>query len=238
MNTVCFGFLSAVLFFCLLQVAESTAIVANKEKQGCLNLSINRGNVSLLAVLQPRKFSKTYSKRKNMRSNEGSGHKIFYRLVREAGFVADLSNPSARATLFIPNDLSVMTSAKDLKLLYGIKASIRTYAEAETFLVQTFPSLFSDRKAILKEIAGNHLAKAPYNFCDLFQQQKWRTWAKQNVTRSGIRLYTENKNLIPAQIDISKLPIQAGSSVVYAIDRLMIPRFNNAFLRSTDEIIF
>lgn len=199
----------------------------------CVNVTYNRGNVSILTVL--RQSTSRLSLYKRTKWVGGSGHRIFYRLALASGIANILNHTNLESTLFVPNDLSMLTSARDLKQAFNLSTSIRSYTEARKFLLFSFPAQFQNSSDVLRSIVENHFVSKKYALCSLFEQQTLSTWAHHNITRSGISLYSDNGELLPPQIDISKIPVSVGRSIIYAVDRLLLPELSDLPRRNSTQ---
>lgn len=198
-----------------------------RQKEKCANLSHDFGDVSLLSMIKKSTSSNSmYSNNPRIQKAEfssGSGHRIFYRLIMASKFRYVLNDTSLAATLFIPNDLSARTSAQDLMDVVDSKRRIKTFTEARQFLIQEFPCMFKNPATVLDNIVANHLISDKLNYCMLFRDYNWTSWANETIFRSGIRLISPNHTAVAPELDISKIPNLAGDSIAYAVDRVLFP---------------
>lgn len=207
----------------------SGALPMSLERQmgNCTNLSREFGHVSLLSIIEKStSFDSMYRHdpfSKKQEYSRGSGHRIFYRLIMAAGLNHILNETALTATLFIPNDLSMLTSAQDIMVMYDPKRRITNFSEARHFLVQEFPYMFKKPTVVLRKIVANHLISKKFGLCTLFQRYTWTSWANEKILRSGIRLISPNHTAAAPELDISKLPNVAGDAIVYAVDRVLFP---------------
>lgn len=195
-------------------------------EEWCRFLYDDCGQGTILNVLEPSTATTTLPSQCDKSSNLN----LFTRLIRLANLQYEVNNTSP-LTLFIPDDVSVRTSAEDIRETLGLTHPLSNDDDVISVFTDHFLPQFEEPASVLDAIIRNHMTTTPLPSCQLWITQTWMTLDQQRVFRGGVDLASDNTEYIHPEMSIQHLPVQTANGIIHRIDRLIMPdltRFERA----------
>lgn len=187
-------------------------------EEWCRFLYDDCGQSTILNILDPSTSATVLPSQ----CDKSSNLVLFTRLISIANLQQEVNNTSP-LTLFIPDDVSMRTSAEDIIRTMKLSHPLVTDDDVISVFTDHFLPQFEEPASVLDAIIRNHMTTTPLPSCQLWITQTWMTLDQQRIFRGGVDLASDNTEYIHPEMSIQHLPVQTVNGIIHRIDRVIMP---------------